>query len=204
MDDHELAAHVIGHEPFGLAVHLEQGRNGLAAGEAQDGEAAVVADFARLEGSVALDRIGQIPPALDGALGQLQTDQTGFGGFRSPGQGRFGGGPLFGRVAEADLVDGPRAAPGSELEGVVADFPGAFGDDQEIGRGVALAGLQEQHRALGRHLPGDAVADGRVADGLVRRAPGATCRTFRATPWRAISRWMRWRRSGPQSGTARS
>ena len=51
----------------------------------------------------------------------------------------------------------------------MADFPGAFGDDQQIGRGVTLAGLQEQHRALGRHLPGDAVADGGVADGLVWR-----------------------------------
>ena len=41
-----------------------------------------------------------------------------------------------------------------------------FGDHQQIGAGVPLAGLEKQDRALGGHLPGDAVADGGVADGL--------------------------------------
>src|SRR5690606_41597199 len=69
MDDHELAADVIGDEPLASVLgHFEYGRKGLGAREAQKGEAAVVADLAGLNPAVALDRIGEIARPLDRAL----------------------------------------------------------------------------------------------------------------------------------------
>ena len=50
----------------------------------------------------------------------------------------------------------------------MTDLAAPIRHHQQIGRGVAFAGLEEQDRALGRHLPGDAVADGGVPNGLVR------------------------------------
>src|SRR5690606_38516918 len=110
MDDHELAADVIGDEPLASVLgHFEYGRKGLGAREAKDGEAAVVADLAGLNPGVAPDRIGEIARPLDRALLKFEADEAFLREIGGPRQAGGRAGLIVVGVEEADLI-GDRGA----------------------------------------------------------------------------------------------
>src|SRR5690606_8506942 len=138
----ELPPNVIGDQPLAsVLAYFENGRNGLGAGEAQEGEASVVADLARLKPGVALDRIGQIAPPLYRALLQFEAEEAVLGDAGGPGDAGGGAGLFVVGIEEADLI-GDRCAlarlTGDQFEGAVAGLPGAVGDDEKIGGLVAF------------------------------------------------------------------